>query len=74
MLKGICKHLSISISDQDLLGPLTGLSIKLDYGLNFNELVEKMKVIKVKKKKGKQLNLSHDYVSTNKIPVKIKSP
>lgn len=38
-------------------------------------LVEKIKMIKVKRKKGKApLNLSHDFVQSNKIPVKIKSP
>lgn len=72
MIKGICKHFNISLTDQDLKGPVIGLEIDLSLGLCFDELKEKVKTLKIKKKKAK-VGLSHDFVKSNKIPVKVKT-
>lgn len=50
MLQSICKHLVVSVTDIDRAGMITGFDLKLDSWLGKEDIVEKPKVIKKKKK------------------------
>ena len=52
LLKAICIHFNVSVTDRDRQGPLYGMQIGLDYGLNIDQMLETKKVVKTKKPKG----------------------
>lgn len=50
----MCKHLVVSVTDHDRAGMITGFDLKLDTWLGKEDVVEKPRAIKKKKKKAKR--------------------
>jgi len=44
LLQAICKHFTISITDADRYGPLCGVAIGLEFGLNIDQMILEKKI------------------------------